>query len=163
MNAVLLDVLVVLAVSVAVVGIVVPVLPGTVLALGAFLLWALLTGGSSWAAFAIIAVLIALGQVLKYLLPRKSLTAAGVPGRSILVGAVCAIAGFFLIPVIGLVVGFIGGLFLAEQVRLRNWAEAIDSTWVAMKATGFAILIELGALMAATTVWVGALILLGQS
>ena len=163
MNSVLLDVLVVLAVAVAVVGIVVPVLPGTVLALGAFLLWALLTGGSSWAAFAIIAVLIALGQILKYLLPHKSLTAAGVPGRSILVGAVCAIAGFFLIPVIGLVVGFIGGLFLAEQVRLRNWAEAIDSTWVAMKATGFAILIELGALMAATTVWVGALILLGQS
>ena len=163
MNAVLLDVLVVVAVAVAIVGIVVPVLPGTVLALGAFLLWALLTGGSSWAAFAIIAVLIALGQVLKYLLPHKSLTAAGVPGRSILVGAVCAIAGFFLIPVIGLVVGFIGGLFLAEQVRLRNWAEAIDSTWVAMKATGFAILIELGALMAATTVWVGALILLGQS
>ena len=164
MNAVLLDVLVVLAVAVAVVGIVVPVLPGTVLALGAFLLWALLTGGSSaWGAFAIIAVLIALGQILKYLLPHKSLTAAGVPGRSILVGAVCAIAGFFLIPVIGLVVGFIGGLFLAEQVRLRNWAEAIDSTWVAMKATGFAILIELGALMAATTVWVGALILLGQS
>ncbi|MDH3959120.1 MAG: DUF456 domain-containing protein, partial [Actinomycetota bacterium] len=70
MNAVLLDVLVVLAVAVAVVGIVVPVLPGTLLALGAFLLWAILTGGSlAWAAFAIIALVIALGQVLKYLLP----------------------------------------------------------------------------------------------
>lgn len=163
MNEVLLDVLVVVAVAIAIVGIVVPVLPGTLLALGAFLLWALLTGGSlAWGAFVIIAVIIGVGQVLKYLLPHKSLTAAGVPGRSILVGAVCAIAGFFLIPVVGLVVGFIGGLFLAELVRLSSGADAIDSTWVAMKATGFAILIELGALMVATTVWVAALVLLGQ-
>lgn len=163
MNEALLDLLVLVALVVAAAGIIVPVLPGTLLALGALLVWAVITGGGiAWGAFALAAVIIGLGQVLKYLLPHKSLTAAGVPGRSILIGGVAAIIGFFLIPVVGLLVGFIGGLYVAEHVRLRDWPRARESTWVAMKATGFSILIELGALMLAATVWAAALVLLAQ-
>ncbi|HYN56327.1 MAG TPA: DUF456 domain-containing protein [Motilibacterales bacterium] len=163
MNAVLLDLLVVVAVAVAAVGIVVPVLPGTLLALAAFLVWAVITGGmTAWVTLGVIILILGLGEVLKYLLPRNSLTAAGVPGRSILVGGIAAIIGFFLIPIVGLVVGFIGGLYVAEHVRLRDWPQARESTWVAMKATGFSILIELGALLLAATVWGGALVLLAQ-
>lgn len=163
MNEVLLDLLVVAALVVAAAGIIVPVLPGTVLALAALLLWAVVTGGSiAWGAFAIMTVVIAVGQVLKYLLPHRSMTAAGVPGRSILIGGVAAIVGFFVIPFVGLVLGFVGGLYLAEHLRLRDWPQARESTWVAMKATGFSILIELGALMIAATVWAGALALLAQ-
>jgi uncharacterized protein len=162
-NEVLLDLLVVAALVVAAVGILVPVLPGTFLALGALLVWAIATGGAiAWGAFSVIALVIAAGQVLKYLLPHKSLAAAGVPGRSILIGGVAAIVGFFLIPVVGLIVGFIGGLYVAEHVRLRDWTLAKESTWAAMKATGFSILIELGALMAAAAVWAAALVLLAQ-
>jgi uncharacterized protein YqgC (DUF456 family) len=162
-NEVLLNLLVVAALVVAAAGIVVPVLPGTFLALAALLLWAVVTGGAiAWGAFAVMALLIGLGQVLKYLLPHKSLTAAGVPGRSILIGGVAAILGFFVIPVVGLVVGFVGGIYVAEHVRLREWTLARESTWVAMKATGFSILIELGALMVAATVWAGAVVLIGQ-
>jgi uncharacterized protein YqgC (DUF456 family) len=162
-NEALLDLLVVAALVVAAVGILVPVLPGTFLALGALLVWAIATGGTiAWGAFGVIALVIAGGQVLKYLLPHKSLTAAGVPGRSILIGGVAAIVGFFLIPVVGLIVGFIGGLYVAEHVRLRDWTLAKESTWAAMKATGFSILIELGALMAAAAVWAAALVLLAQ-
>ena len=164
MNEVLLDLLVVAALVVAAAGIIVPVLPGTFLALGALVLWAIATGGAvAWAALGVIVLIIGVGQVLKYLLPHKSLTAAGVPGRSILVGGVAAIVGFFAIPVVGLIVGFIGGLYVAEHVRLRDWTLAKESTWAAMKATGFSILIELGALMAAAAVWTGALVLLAQT
>ena len=70
--------------------------------------------------------------------------------------------GFFLIPVVGLVLGFVAGLFVAEQVRLADWPAARSSTWLAMKATGFSILIELGALMLAATIWAGALVLEAQ-
>ncbi len=163
MNAVLLDLIVVTALVVAAVGILVPVLPGTFLALAALLIWAMATGGAiGWGSFAVMAVVIGAGQVLKYLLPHKSLTAAGVPGRSILIGGIAAVIGFFVIPVVGLIVGFIGGLYLAEHVRLRDWTLAKESTWAAMKATGFSILIELGALMAAAAVWAAALVLLAQ-
>jgi uncharacterized protein len=162
-NEVLLDLLIGAALVVSAAGIIVPVLPGTVLALGALLVWALVTGGSiAWIAFVLMVVIIAVGQVLKYLLPHKSMTAAGVPGRSILVGGLAAIVGFFVIPFVGLVVGFVGGVYVAEHVRLHDWTQARDSTWVAMKATGFSILIELGALMLAATVWAGALVLLAQ-
>ena len=58
--------------------------------------------------------------------------------------------------------GFIGGLYVAEHVRLRDWTLAKESTWAAMKATGFSILIELGALMVAAAVWAAALVLLAQ-
>ena len=163
MNEVLLNLLVAVALVVAAAGIVVPVLPGTFLALGALLGWALLTGGAiAWGSFAVMVVVIGAGQLLKYLLPHKSLTAAGVPGRSILVGGVAAIVGFFVIPVVGLVVGFIGGVYVAEHMRLREWTLARESTWAAMKATGFSILIELGALLIAASVWAGALVLLAQ-
>jgi uncharacterized protein len=162
-NEVLLDLLVVAALVVAAVGILVPVLPGTFLALAALLVWAIATGGAiAWGAFGVMALVIGAGQVLKYLLPHKSLTAAGVPGRSILIGGVAAVVGFFLIPVVGLIVGFIGGLYVAEHLRLRDWTLAKESTWAAMKATGFSILIELGALMAAAAVWASALVLLAQ-
>lgn len=163
MTEVAIDLLVVTALVVAAAGIIVPVLPGTFLALGALLVWAIVTGGTiAWGSFAVMALIIGVGQVLKYLLPHKSLAAAGVPGRSILIGGVAAVVGFFVIPVVGLVVGFIGGLYVAEHVRLRDWPLAKQSTWAAMRATGFSILIELGALLLAAAVWTSALVLLAQ-
>ena len=160
MNEALLVLLVAIALIVSAAGIIVPILPGTVLALGALLVWAILTGGGAWAAFAVMALILGLGQVLRYLLPHKSMTEAGVPGRSILFGGLAAIVGFFAIPVVGVVIGFLGGVYLAEHIRLRDWARARDSTWIAMRATGFSILIELAALLLAASVWVGALIAL---
>ena len=160
MNETLLVLLVALALIVSAAGIIVPVLPGTLLALAALFVWALVAGGGAWAAFGVMALLIGMGQVLKYLLPHRSMTAAGVPGRSIVVGGIAAIVGFFVIPMVGLVVGFLGGVYVAEHARLRDWNRAWNSTWVAMKATGFSILIELAALLLAASVWVGALIAL---
>lgn len=154
MNDVLLNVLVGIALVVSAVGIVVPILPGTLLAAGALLVWAVLTGGTvAWSVLAIAGVLLVLGQVLKYLLPHKSMTAAGVPGRTILVGWIAGIAGFILIPIVGLPVGFIAGVLLAEMLRLGQWQKAWESTWVAMRATGFAMMIELAALMLAASFW----------
>lgn len=154
-----LNLLVGIALIVGVAGLIVPGLPGTVLIAGALLVWAILTGGTgAWVAFAIMAVLLAVGQVLKYLLPGRSMQAAGVPGRSIMIGGVAAIAGFFLIPVVGLFVGFIGGVYVAEHLRLQSWPAARQSTWVAMKATGFSMLIELAAALLAIAVWTTALV-----
>ncbi|MGB7981031.1 MAG: DUF456 domain-containing protein [Candidatus Nanopelagicales bacterium] len=159
MSPALLDALVALAILVGVVGIVVPVLPGVLLVIGALLVWALLTGGSTaWIAFGVMAGIIAVGQVLKYLLPHRSMTAAGVPSRSLVIGGVSAIVGFLLAQIIGLVLGFVGGVYLAEHLRLQDWAAARASAWAAMKATGFSILIELASVLLAATVWVGTVV-----
>ncbi len=161
MSTGLLNALVAVAIALGALGIVVPILPGVVLVVGALFVWALLTGGSTaWVAFGFMAAIIAVGQVLKYLLPHRSMTAAGVPGRSLVIGGVSAIVGFFLAQIVGLVLGFIGGVYLAEQVRLQDWSAARTSAWAAMKATGFSILIELASVALAATLWVATLVAL---
>jgi uncharacterized protein YqgC (DUF456 family) len=154
-----LDLLVGLALVVGVAGLVVPVLPGTVLIAGTLLVWAIVTGGSgAWVAFTLMALVLGVGQVLKYLLPGRSMQAAGIPGRSIMVGGFAGTVGFFLVPVVGMFIGFIGGVYVAEHVRVGAWDEARHSTWVAMKATGFSMLIELTAALVAIAIWLAALV-----
>jgi uncharacterized protein YqgC (DUF456 family) len=66
----------------------------------------------------------------------------------------------FIIPVVGLFVGFAAGLLLSEMQRTRNFRTALTTSWAALKATGLGILVEFGlACLAASTwvigVWVG--------
>lgn len=35
----------------------------------------------------------------------------GVPNRSLIIGRLLAIAGFFVVPVVGAVIGFVGGVY----------------------------------------------------
>ena len=74
--------LVALAIAVGLAGILVPVLPGSVLILGAVLVWALDVGGATaWAVFGVVAVILVVGGVVKYLVPNRRLKSVGVPAR----------------------------------------------------------------------------------
>lgn len=152
MNATELLIAVVIAVGIA--GIVVPVLPGTVLILGAILVWALEIGTSTgWVVFALCATLLVSGSVVKYLVPGRRLKASGVPNRTLLVGGLLAFVGFFVIPVIGMFIGFVLGVYVAERARVGA-AQAWPSTVGALKAVGVSILIELVAAFLAAVTWV---------
>lgn len=137
-------------------GIIVPVLPGVLLIGIAIVGWAALTGGTTaWTAAGIAVILLGLGFVVKFAVPHRRLKDAGVPTSTIVVGAVLGVIGFFLIPVAGLFIGFIGGVWLAEARRLgapRAW----PSSKAALKATGLSILIELTSGLLAAVVFVGA-------
>lgn len=148
----LVDVLAGLALAVGLVGILVPLLPGTLLVALTLLVWALAVGGAAWAYAAAALVLLALTQVVKYALPGRHLKTQGVPRRSLLAGAVLGVVGFFVVPVVGLVVGFVLGVYLAELQRLGH-PQAWPSTKAAMKAVGLALLLELGGALLASTVW----------
>ena len=52
------------------------------------------------------------------------------------------VVGFFVIPVVGLFVGFVLGIYLAERRRVGQ-ADAWPSTKAALRAVGLSILIEL--------------------
>src|SRR5512139_1203063 len=102
------DTLVGLAVLVGLVGIVVPVLPGTVLILGAVLVWAIEDGSATaWGVFAVAATMLVVGAVVKYAVPGRRLKATGVPQRTLLLGGALGVVGFFVVPVVGLVLGFV--------------------------------------------------------
>ncbi|NUR09511.1 MAG: DUF456 domain-containing protein [Nocardioidaceae bacterium] len=147
------DLLVGLLILVGLAGIVVPVLPGTVLIFGAVLLWGIQTGSpAGWAVFGAATLLLVLGAVVKYVVPGRGLKAAGVPNRSLVAGGLLGIAGFFVIPVVGLFVGFVLGIYAAELGRVGRDL-AWPSTKAALKAAGLSVLIELAAGLLATAVW----------
>ena len=148
------EVLVALVIALGLVGILVPVLPGSVLILAAVLMWSWDVGGATaWTVFGVAAALLAAGVVVKFLVPTRRLKDAGVPASTQWIGAAVGVVGFFVVPVLGLFLGFVLGVYLAEYRRVGP-AAAWPSTRHALRAAGLSILIELGAGLAATMVWV---------
>lgn len=155
------DLLIAAVIVVGLAGTVVPLLPGALLVAGAIVLWALNTGGATAWGVAIGALaLIAAGQLLKYLIPGRQMKNSGVPSWVLIVGAIAAVVGFFVIPVVGLVVGFILGVFGAEVIRLRTFTDAWPTTWQAMKSAGWSVLIEFGSCLLAAALWAGSVLFL---
>ena len=147
------EIIVAVVIALGIAGIIVPVLPGTILVLGAVLVWALeIATTTGWAVFAAFAALLVGGSIVKYLVPGRRLKASGVPTRTLLFGALLAFVGFFVVPVIGMFIGFVLGIYLAERTRLGA-AGAWPSTVHALKAVGVSILIELVAAFLAAVTW----------
>lgn len=143
-----------LAMLVGLVGVVVPVVPGTALILAAGVAWAALVvddGTARWVVVGVMAALFAAGLVAKYALPGKRL-AGQLPRTTLLLGAAGAVVGFFVLPPLGLLIGGVVGVYAAEARRVGGGAEARRSTVQVLKAVGLGILAELtaGVLMVAT-------------
>jgi uncharacterized protein YqgC (DUF456 family) len=135
--------LVALAIAVGLVGILVPVLPGSLLVGAAVLVWAADLGGTTaWVVTTASLALLVAGVVVKYLVPGRRLQRAGVPTRTLLAGGALGVLGFFVVPVVGLPLGFVLGVYLSEWRRLGH-AAAWPATLHALKAVGLGILIEL--------------------
>lgn len=147
------EVLVALAIAVGLVGVVVPLLPGSLLVLVAILVWAYDLGtGSAWVVFAAAATFLALGTIVKYVVPGRRLKDQDIPGSTMLLGGTLGVVGFFVIPVIGLPIGFVLGVYLAELRRVGS-RSAGSATMHALKAVGLSLAIELLASLLAATTW----------
>jgi uncharacterized protein YqgC (DUF456 family) len=149
-----------LAIAVGLVGVVVPVLPGAFLVLGAITVWAFTeTNATGWAVLTVAVVVIGCSQVVKYVVPGRRLRQAGIPNASLVVGGLVGIVGFFVIPVVGLFLGFPLGVYAAELQRLGSHALAWPSTRHALAAVGLSILIELAGALLAAGAWLTAVVL----
>ena len=145
-------------IAIGLLGIVVPILPGSILVLGAVLVWSWSVGGATaWTVFGVVAVLLVAGAVVKYVVPGRRLQLAGIPASTQWLGVALGVVGFFVVPVIGLFLGFVLGVYLAELLRVGS-AEAWPSTVHSLQAVGLSIVIELGAALLATLVWVAGVV-----
>jgi len=136
-------------------GVVIPVVPGLLLCWAAVLLWAILgeVGSGRWVVLALATVVAIGGTAVKYLWPGRRLKSTGVPTSSILAGGVLGVVGFFVVPVVGLVLGFVLGLWLAERTRLGP-GQAWPSTRQALGAVGLSLLVEFAAALGIAVIWV---------
>lgn len=132
-----------LAYIVGLTGIVMPVIPGSITILIGSLVWAFVLGGWTWLAFALIAVFSIAGMICSYVMTGRRLKQNDVPTWPILVGVIAGIVGIFVIPFLGLPIGFILGLYGSEWYRRRNAKLAWESSWIAIKAFGIGVMLEL--------------------
>ncbi|OKL53070.1 hypothetical protein BSZ39_11490 [Bowdeniella nasicola] len=149
-----LDAIVAIACVVGVIGAVVQVYPGLLIVALAVAIWGGVTGGT-WGISLLIAsvVIFALASLGKFFLAGKRLKRAGVANSSMIFGGVLAIVGFFVIPVIGAVLGFILGVYLGEGRRSRSSQQAWAAPLAALKSVGLAILVELFAALVLSALW----------
>ena len=154
-------VLVGLVIAVGLVGILLPVLPGGLLVFGAIAVWAIIERSTvGWVTLGIAAALFVAAEVIKYTWPVKRMRAADVRMSILAIGAVCGLIGFFVIPVIGLLIGFVLGVFAAELVLRRDLRRAWVSTVHALRGVALSVGVDFtGALLSAiawlvaVTVW----------
>jgi uncharacterized protein len=137
------------------IGVVLPVVPGLALTWLGVLVWAFLghAGASRWVVLGLASAIAGLGLVAKYLVPGRRLKHAGVHTGSLFAGGVLAVIGFFVIPIVGLVLGFVLGIWLAEQLRLHDAGAAWRATKHALGAVGLAMMIELTAGLIVAVIW----------
>ena len=153
-------ILVAVAIAVGLVGVLVPFLPGTLLVYAAIAVWAIVEQNTvGWVVLGVVTAVLGASLLVKYLWPVKRMRAADISPATLAAGAVAGVIGFFVIPVLGLLVGFVLGVYLAELVHRRDQRRAWASTVHAVKGVALSVGVELAGGLLATAAWVVGVVL----
>ncbi|MFP3987209.1 DUF456 domain-containing protein [Streptomyces sp. E11-3] len=141
-------------------GVLIPGVPGAWLVWGAVLWWSLrVQAGVAWWVLVGATAVLLLAEAVKLLLPPRRIRGLGVDRRMVVCAGLGALVGFFVVPVVGAVPGFIGGIYGSERARLGGHGAAMASTRLLMRAAGTSVLVELIACLLVMGAWLGAEIL----
>ncbi|WP_427385312.1 DUF456 domain-containing protein [Janibacter sp. G56] len=136
-------------------GIVIPVLPGLLLCVVAVAIWAVdlgTTGG--WITLGLAVAAYAAGLILQFTLPGRRMKAAGVGTGTLVIGLLTGVVGFFVIPVIGLPLGFVAGVYVVEYLGARDPSRAWTATKHAIRGVLHSMGIELLTAFTVLVIWV---------
>lgn len=129
MNDPVLFVLTAAVIVIGVIGTIVPLLPGLALVWAATLVWGILTEFGTWGTIAMISItlLLATGIFLSIRIPQKSAAAQGLSFLGTIFGLVLAVAVGIVIPVIGIPVGFVLGVWIVRIAETGDGEAAFRS------------------------------------
>jgi uncharacterized protein YqgC (DUF456 family) len=155
MSDVTMTVLVAVFMIVGLAGTVVPIVPGLVVIWAAALVYGLVVGFGAlgMAVMALLTILLVVGFVLGFLLPKRMADGHDVSRRSQLVALVGAIIGFSTIPVVGVIVGALIGLLIAEYASQGDWKRAWGATVAMAKGFGLSALVDIGLATVMLALW----------
>ncbi|MGA4668366.1 DUF456 domain-containing protein [Propionibacteriaceae bacterium Y1923] len=137
---------------IGVVGIIVPVLPGSITILAGLLVWGIWGGSTQAVVFAIIGgALVLAGMTASAVLTKRNLDKKQIPQWPVIVALIGGVVGSFVLPGFGLLVGFVVTLLVCELVRVRDLKQGLSTSWTALKSVGLGMLIELALALLAVT------------
>jgi uncharacterized protein len=144
-----------LVMAIGAVGTVVPLLPGLALIWAAALVYGLARGFGvvGVVSFALITGLAAGATVAGYVVPRRRAVGAGATGATVWLGIAGAVIGFFAVPIVGLPLGGVVGIYVGERLRTRDPALAWRATRATLAGFGLAALVQFGAGLGMIAVW----------
>ncbi|AVV45034.1 DUF456 domain-containing protein [Streptomyces sp. ID05-04B] len=140
-------------------GVLVPGVPGSWLVWAAILWWALEDPQPvAWAVLVGATVALFVSQVVRWSLPPRQLRESGATPRMAVYAGLGAFLGFFLVPVVGAIPGFMAGVYLSERLRLGRHGEARAALRRAMRSGGSSVLAELFTCLLIMGAWLGAVL-----
>ncbi|WP_395575118.1 DUF456 domain-containing protein [Streptomyces sp. BK79] len=140
-------------------GVLFPGMPGSWLVWAGVLWWALEDPRPlAWAVLVGATVVLLLSLAVRWALPPRPPRTDEATRRLTAYAGAGAFLGFVLVPVLGAIPGFMGGIYLAERLRLGGHGEAMTSLRTAMRSGGSRVLTELFACLLITGAWLGAVL-----
>ncbi|MGA5732419.1 DUF456 domain-containing protein [Streptomyces seoulensis] len=148
-----------LVIALGLCGVLVPGVPGSGLVWAGVLWWALTNpSGLAWALLVGATVVLLLAQAVRWTLPARRLRASGATPRMAVYAGVGTLVGFVLLPVVGALPCFMGGIYLGERLRLGRHGEAMAALRTAMRSGGSSVFTELFACLLIAAAWLGAVL-----
>ena len=144
-------------IAIGIAGTVLPILPGLLLVWGSALAYGIVEGFGAvgWTAMAVISLIGIGGVVAGIRVPQRAAAAGGIGLRGQLLAAALAVVGFFVIPVVGAPLGFVGGVWLAARSRHGSEAWTITRSTVRALVTAAGLQLAAGVAMGLTwAIWV---------
>ena len=132
------------------IGIIIPLVPGTFLIWLAVLLYVIGNGMEvlGWGSFIFITI-IAIGTgTSDWWMALLGAKTGGASGRSLLFGIGGAIIGSFIFPIIGTIAGYAGGIIFSEYQKTDDWNAAIKASVGGLAGWGLATAVQLGGALA---------------
>lgn len=111
------------------IGVVLPVLPGSILIFVAALGYALLDGFQTvgWITLVVMGLLTAVATTADIWASSMGARAGGASGWSVLAGMVGGLVGLIVFSLPGSIIGALLGMFLVETLRVKDWRKALKS------------------------------------
>lgn len=151
----LVVVLTLVVMFVGLVGVVVPFVPGVIVVGAAAIVSTFVFGvtPAGWLFVATVALIALGGAGASLALPARRGLRGDAARSSLGLAATLGIVGFFVVPVVGLPLGAVVGLYLGEHQRHGDRQRAWASTLEVVKAYGLGVLVEFGAALLIIVLW----------
>lgn len=150
-------ILVLILMLIGLAGTLLPILPGILLMWAAAIGYGFVVGwtGTGIAVVVLVTLLTVAALVSGVVLPKRAADDSGASKRSQVAAAIGAIIGFFVIPIIGIVIGAIVGIALSEYLITKDWELTKQSTTAIAKGFGVSAIAQFMIGFSIMVLWAG--------